>query len=175
MDIRAGDLTDLNACLAIDDSYETEYVWQMEEQIRSGSVSVAFRLAHLPRPMKVSGVVFQDDLTRSLEKDNALFVADNGSVRGFVDISMSQWNQVAHINSLVVALLYRKQGIGDHLLREAIEWARGEKARIVLMDISTKNHPAVCFVQKRGFTFCGFNDRIYPNRDIAVSYALEVR
>ena len=45
MEIRLANLGDLNACMAIDDSFETEYVWQMEEHSGTGDISVGFHLA----------------------------------------------------------------------------------------------------------------------------------
>jgi ribosomal protein S18 acetylase RimI-like enzyme len=175
MRIRLGELTDLNTCLAIDDSFETEYVWQMEEQSGEGSITVSFRLSRLPRPMWVRGVTSQEELSRSLEADAVLIVAEDSSICGFIDASVPERSQLARINSLVVSPAYRRHGIGTELLRSACEWARERKARSVLVDISTKNYPAICFYQKHGFAFCGFNDKINPSRDISVSFASNPR
>jgi hypothetical protein len=75
MEIRLANLGDLNACLAIDDSFETEYVWQMEEQSHAGNMTVSFRFTHLPRPMKVSGIVSDDDLVHNFQSGGMLLVA----------------------------------------------------------------------------------------------------
>ena len=48
MEIRLANLVDLNACLAIDDSFETEYVWQMEEHSVTGDIAIGFHLVRLP-------------------------------------------------------------------------------------------------------------------------------
>ncbi len=172
MDIRLGSMADVNACLAIDDSFATEYVWQMDEQILEGSIKVSFRLAHLPRPMKVRGVASQDDLAHGLAADAALIVAEDVAIRGFVEIALSEWNQIARINSMVVAPAFRRQGIGGALLEAAIEWARLRRVRQVVLNTSTKDFPAICFFQKHGFTFSGFTDKIYPNQDIALFFSI---
>lgn len=175
MEIRQGDLMDLNACLGIDDSFDTEYVWQMEEQIRPGNINVSFRLTHLPRPMRVSGIISPDDLVHNFQSDGTLFVADDKGIRGFIDVTPSQWNQVAYINNFAVAPAFRRKGLGTRLLRTALDWARQRRLRLALLDTSTKAHPAICFYQKNGFTYCGFNDQLYPNRDIALFFSLSLR
>ena len=176
MEIRAGTLADLNACLALDATFETEYVWQMEERHGGGDIAVGFHLTRLPRPMKVTGVVSPDDVSHNFMNGGALFVAeDGGGVCGFVDVTASVWNQAATINNLAVAPADRRRGIGSRLLRGALDWARQGKLRIALLDTPTKAYPAICLYQKHGFTFCGFNDQLYPNRDIAMFFALSLR
>ena len=44
-----------------------------------------------------------------------------------------------------------------------------------MLDTPTKDYPAICFYQKHGFAFCGFNDQLYPNHDIALLFALSLR
>lgn len=175
MEIRLADLADLNACVALDDSFETEYVWQMEERHESGGINVTFRQTRLPRPMKVSGNISRDAFLANFQNGGIFFVADEGGVRGFVDFMPSPWNQVVQVNNLLVAPTHRRRGIGVKLMRAAIDWARQQQFRVMLLDTSTKNFPAICFYQKLGFAFCGFNDRLFPNRDIALMFALNLR
>jgi ribosomal protein S18 acetylase RimI-like enzyme len=181
MEIRLANLGDLNACLAIDDSFETEYVWQVEERSGAGDISIGLHRARLPRPMKVGGVISRDDLLYNFHQGDhgqpggALFVADDGAVCGFVDVTESGWNQVAYINNLAVAPAYRRKGVGAQLMRAALDWGRERKLRAAMLDTSTKAHPAISFCQKHGFLFCGFNDMLYPNRDIALLFALSLR
>lgn len=175
MEIRLANLGDLNACLAIDDSFETEYVWQMEERNSAGDISIGLHRARLPRPMRVGGIVSRDDLLYNFQHGGALFVADDGEVRGYVDVTESAWNQVAYINNLAVAPAFRRKGVGALLMHAALDWGREKKLRAAMLDTSTKDHPAISFYQKHGFMLCGFNDMLYPNRDIALLFALSLR
>lgn len=172
---RAEDLFDLNQCLGLDDSFETEYVWQMEERSRADQITLGFRLTHLPRPMKVSNIVSRDELSKNFLNGGTLFVADDGNVCGFIDVTESEWNQVAYINNFAIAPAYRRKGLGTRLMQTALDWARKQKLRVAMLDTSTKDYPAICFYQKHGFVFCGFNDQLYPNRDIALIFALSLR
>lgn len=176
MEIRLATLADLNACLALDDSFETEYVWQMEERSDVRNITVNLRLTRLPRPMKVRGAVSRDDLVADYQRGDNLWVYAEGSViAGFISAVVEEWNQSANIHNLAVAPAYRRKGIGSALMRTVLEWAHQKKLRVVMLDTSTKNYPAICFYQKHGFTFCGFNDQLYPNRDIAMLFALNLR
>lgn len=181
MEIRLANLGDLNACLAIDDSFETEYVWQMEERSSAGEISIGLHRARLPRPMKVSGIISRDDLLNNFHQGDsgqhggALFVADEAGVRGFVDVTEMAWNQVAYINNLAVAPAFRRKGVGTLLMHAALDWGREKNLRAAMLDTSTKAHPAISFYQKQGFLLCGLNDMLYPNRDIALLFALSLR
>jgi ribosomal protein S18 acetylase RimI-like enzyme len=176
MEIRLGTLADLNACMTLDSAFETEYVWQMEERASSGGIAIGFHLTRLPRPMKVSGIILPDDVSQNFMKGSTLFVADEGGrIAGFVEASIGEWNQAALINNLAVAPAFRRRGIASRLLRAALAWGRENKLRVALLDTPTKAHPAICLYQKHGFAFCGFNDQLYPNRDIALFFALSLR
>lgn len=172
---RAANLVDLNQCLALDDSFETEYVWQMEERSHADQITLGFRLMHLPRPMRVSHIVSRDELSGNFFGGGILFVADDGAICGFIDVTESEWNQVAYINNFAIAPAYRRKGLGTRLMQAALEWARKQKLRVAMLDTSTKDYPAISFYQKHGFVFCGFNDQLYPNRDIALIFALSLR
>lgn len=176
MEIRLADLRDLKACVDIDDAYETEYVWQMEEQNRPGNVALNFRVTRLPRPMRVTRTIEPDAVIRNFQSGGMLLVAEEfGNICGLVDVTSQGWNQSAWINNLAVAPAYRRKGVGTRLLRTALDWGREQNLRVALLDTSTKDYPAICLYQKQGFAFCGFNDQLYPNRDIALFFSVSLR
>jgi ribosomal protein S18 acetylase RimI-like enzyme len=175
MQIRLANLADLNACIALDDSFETEYVWQMEERNESGGIAIHFRQTRLPRPMRASGNIERDHLISHFQNGNPVFVAEEDGVCGWLLLMPWQTGQIVYLNDLVVAPTQRRRGIATKLMRAGIEWARQQPFRVILLDTATKNYPAICFYQKLGFTFSGFNDRLYPNRDIALYFALNLR
>jgi ribosomal protein S18 acetylase RimI-like enzyme len=176
MEIRLGTLADLNMCMALETSFETEYVWQMKERAGDGEIAIGLHLTRLPRPMKVTGIISPDGVSHDFMNGGTLLVAEEGGkICGYVDVTASTWNQAAIIHHLAVAPSVRRRGIGSRLLRAALEWARQNKLRVALLDTPTKAHPAIRLFQKHGFSFCGFNDQLYPNRDIALFFALSLR
>jgi ribosomal protein S18 acetylase RimI-like enzyme len=70
---------------------------------------------------------------------------------------------------------YRRRGIGRALMRHARQWAREQGLRLLQVEATTKNYPALCFYQKLGFQFCGFNDHYYLNQDIALFFVQLLR
>jgi len=70
-----------------------------------------------------------------------------------------------------VAKEYRRQGIGTALMKAALRWAEERNLRTIMLETQTKNYPAICFYQRHGFVFCGFNDHYYATQDIALFFA----
>jgi ribosomal protein S18 acetylase RimI-like enzyme len=176
MNIRSAQVRDLDACLALDESFETEYVWQMETTRSPGAVQLGFRTTRLPRAMRVVVHSPRDSLADHFEQGQCVFVAeDYPRIAGYVDAIMEAGERVGWIQSLVVAGDLRRQKIGTQLLAVTLDWARDKKLRTVMASVSTKNFPASAFLQKHGFTFCGFNDQYYHNRDIALFFACNLK
>jgi ribosomal protein S18 acetylase RimI-like enzyme len=175
MIVRPADLTDLKACLEIDHSYVTSHVWQMEESEAPGELTVIFRTARLPRSMRVKYPKDYDNLLESWRRGECFLVAEEGDVvRGYLDMSVQPWNLTGRVANLAVARDHRRKGAGTALLQKAVEWSRQRGLRRLMLEIQTKNYPAICFCQKNGFAFCGFNDRYYTNQDIALFFARSI-
>jgi len=175
MIIRPAELADLKACLEIDHSYVTDHVWQMEESDRSGEVTVIFRTAKLPRSMRVKYPKDYDNLLQSWQRGECFLVAEeDGQVFGYLYLSVQAWHLTGWVDHLAIAKDYRRQGIGSTLVKKAVLWARRHGLRRLMLEIQTKNYPAICFCQKNGFAFCGFNDRYYTNQDIALFFARSI-
>ncbi len=176
MTIRPAQARDLDACLALDESYETEYVWQMETARANGSVQLGFHTTRLPRAMRVMAHSPRDAIADHFEQGECFLVAEEyPRIAGFVDATADRAERIAWIHHLVVANDLRRHGTGTLLLRAALDWAQDKRLRTVIASISTKNYPASAFLQKHGFQFCGFNDQYYLNRDIALFFACKLR
>jgi len=177
MIIRPADLSDLNACIAIDPSFQTDYVWQMEERDDGTDIFITFRPARLPRTMPVAYPRGLDNLPEIWNRDGCFLVAEteDGEISGFLSMIVQDWHNSGWIQHLIVDQRYRRQGIGSALLGAAVQWAREQGLSRLVIEVQTKNYPAIRFCQKHGFAFCGFNDRYYANQDIALFFALSLR
>ena len=76
------------------------------------------------------------------------------------------------VNDLVVAKGARRTGVGSALLKAVAYWGHDQQMKWLILEMQTKNYPAISFCQKHGMTFCGFNDRHFANQDIALFFAL---
>ena len=148
----------------------------MDTARSNGAIQVGFRTTRLPRAMRVVVHSPQDPLADHFEQGACVLVAEEPPrVTGYIDETLDPSQRVGWVQALVVASDTRRQKVGTQLLREAMEWARDQKLRAVMAGVSTKNYPASAFLQKHGFTFCGFNDQYYHNRDIALFFSCNLR
>lgn len=176
MIIRAAHARDLPACLALDDSYESEYVWQMETTRANGAIQIGFRTTRLPRPMRATASGSRQKIAEHFELGECLLVAvDVSRVYGFVDLTRDRTLGIGWLYEMTVAPDVRRRGIGSDLLEAAVDWAGQQGLKTIMAAVSTKNYPGTALLQKHGFSFCGYNDRYYPNRDIALFFAYTVR
>ncbi len=176
LSVRPAELPDLDKCLAIDPSYSTETVWQMETRSHDGQMSATFRVAHLPRSMRVAYPRSPRQLAQNWRTCEGFLVAEmRGQIVGYIALTTRPDQGLACISDLVVAHHHRQKGVGTALVRAAADWSRQHGLTRLMAELQTKNYPATCFYQKLGFTFCGFNDGYYANQDIAMFFVLGLR
>ena len=102
------------------------------------------------------------------------FVAETGdALAGFVALRYEAWNRRAAIWHLYVAPAWRGRGIGAALLAAAEDFARTAGARMLWLETSNVNYPAIQFYQRMGFVWCGLDQSLYdPGGDAAGETAL---
>ena len=91
-------------------------------------------------------------------------------VLGYIGLRVDGPRHTAWITTQAVQLDYRRQGVGSRLLSEARDWADRYRLRSLLVELQTKNFPAINFYQKQGFFFCGYNSAFYANREVALFF-----
>lgn len=176
MQIHPAELADLNLCYQLNMAYTTDYVWQMQTRENGRTIDVRFDTVRLPRPMRVDYPRSPDELMLHWQQEGCFLVARtmNDEVLGFLDAWPRPWQNLLWISNLVIDQAYRRQGFGSRLLKSARRWAIEHELAQLMLEIQTKNHPAISFAQKHGFQFCGYNERYYPNGDIALFFSLSV-
>jgi ribosomal protein S18 acetylase RimI-like enzyme len=78
---------------------------------------------------------------------------------------------LVRVTDLVVAPQVRRQGVASALLAEAQDWASDRGIGQIMLEMQSKNLPAIRFAQKHGFEFCGYNDHYYLSQDVALFFA----
>jgi ribosomal protein S18 acetylase RimI-like enzyme len=176
MEIRPAELADIHLCHQLNTAYATNYVWQMQTQERDHTITVRFDTVRLPRPMLVEYPRSPDELAEHWRQKGCLLVAapHQDEVAGFLDGQPRPWQGQLWIWNLVVDQEYRQAGLGTSLLEKAAHWARRQELRQLVLEMQTKNHPAISFAQKHSFQFCGYNDQYYPNGDIALFFSRSI-
>ncbi len=176
IEIRPAALGDLSKLVSIDHSYKTNYVWQMDMVNEEGLMGVSFREVRLPRPIKVEYP--RDTAAIPLnwpERITVLVGVLDGEPAGYVAISERLAPTTAWVTDLVVDPAVRRQGIGSALALASQDWACQHRLRRTVLEMQSKNLPAIHLAKKLGYEFCGYNDHYYNNQDIAVFFGLFLR
>jgi GNAT superfamily N-acetyltransferase len=174
--IRPAFRLDLHECLDFTSSFQTERVWQLEQREEEIGITVSLRSVRLPRPMEVEYPPVGWPALRQWEQAGSVLVAEvQGQVSGYVGLASQPDQQLCWIQSLVVDRPRRGQGIGTALAQSAAAWAKNHALKQLMVAVQSKNHPGVQFCRHLGFCFCGFNDRFFANRDIALFFAGRVQ
>ncbi len=174
--VRSARPDDLPACLEIDPDFSTDYVWQVDNRSEAGQISMTFRSIRLPRSMQVSYPRDAKARSAAWPACAAMLVATKDhKVVGYASISKHAAQSAAWLDDLVVSKAVRRDGVGSALLEAAGKWGVSQKLKWLILEMQTKNYPAICFCQKHGLAFCGFNDRHFPNQDIALFFAQSLR
>lgn len=177
--IRDGLDVDIAGCIALDHSYETDYVWQMHIHGEDGQQwEILFKRERLPRTMSISRTADEKRLRAALTPEQCLLIAtkrDEPVVLGYLAMYNDHAHQFGLIHDLVVSQPYRRYGIATRLVSAARQWAKEHGLPRLMIETQTKNYPGIAFCQQTGFSFCGFNDRYFLNQDIAVFFSLSLR
>ncbi len=176
IEIRPAKVEEITQLKLIEHTYQTDHVWQMERSFTPGDFSIHFRVVRLPRVVRVEAPLAahwkEEDFFGELKSLVALV---NGEISGYIRITMQPEASAARVVDLAVAKKIRDQGIGSALVLSAQDWARKNQSKWVILEMQSKNYPAIRFAQKLGYEFCGYNDHYYANQDIALFFARYLR
>jgi ribosomal protein S18 acetylase RimI-like enzyme len=175
--VRPAVSADIPKLAALDHSYTTDYVLQMDLQVEEGHLGANFRLVRLPRSVRVEYPRSPNALSARWEQQAAVLVGMlEDEIVGYACLNKMMGSPATYwLTDLVVMRRFRRQGIGSTLILACQEWAHQRKVLRLVLEMQPKNYPAYGMVQKLGFDFCGYNDRYYDNNDIALFFAKPVR
>ena len=155
-------------------SIESNYVWQMNYHPEVDQWSINFRLAHLPRPIRVD---YPHPVASLLErlKNLSIFVAcTDGVPVGYVSVSTENPDQQSWIKDLVVHERWRRRGCATKLIQFVNDWSMERGIHRLTLEMSSKNYPAICLADKLNFEFCGYSDFYYATNDIALFFTRSI-
>lgn len=172
---RSATVDDFEGCISIDHSHLTRHVWQLSVSENDHAKQIRFQLVKLPQETAVSYPYEGDELMlRWCACDWFLVGEENGRLQAYITAAKEKLTPTAWIYDMVVAPEYRRQGYGSRMIASAINWARTNQAKQLMVALSMKNDPAMKFFLKSGFTFCGYNETSYRMRDISLFFSIKV-
>ena len=170
--VRPLELADLPVLMDIAHSYHTDHVWQMDFENSEDDVAVRFREIKLPRSMKVEYPRSVEVFTETWKEKAVVLVAESEEEPiGYLAVAQSNVPGVSQVTDFSVLRRMRRNGIGSALVRGALVWLEQNSGTQLILEMQSKNYPAICLANKLGFEFCGYNDRYYSNQDIALFFA----
>ena len=126
------------------------------------------KLTDVPAIAELEKICFSDPWSENSiasELDNPLsywLVADdNGIIAGYVG-SQSVLD-AADMMNLAVSPDYRKQGIGQALVRGLVNHLQQNNVIALLLEVRVSNHPAISLYEKLGFVQVGRRPKYYHN------------
>ena len=185
--VRAAIMADRDACGAIDTTYTTDSVWQLDQRQDDNEIRIGLRQISLPKPMAATEPM---DVPFVSHADTLWLVAEElevppagretiaptvGTVVGFLTATIEPRREMVYLRAVAVARDYRRQHLGSALIEHMRRWAAREGVPEITADVSAKNAPALRLLQRSGFRFCGYSDRLYRNGEVALFLAMAVR
>ena len=171
IEIRPLEASEAAKATDFDHSYHTDHVWQMKIQSDGTQIGVTFLEVRLPRSMHVEYPYTLDENIPDKRPVTSAFMAEvKGEAAGYINLVLGRAPQAVWISDLAVLRRMRRQGIGTKLALQAQKWAREQDCSRVVLEMQSKNYPAICLANKLGFEFSGFSDQYYSNQDIALFF-----
>ncbi|HUN05612.1 MAG TPA: GNAT family N-acetyltransferase [Aggregatilineales bacterium] len=162
---------DIPACLALDHTYETDTVWQMDLREQDAGWFIQFRPQRLPRTLETVYPANENRLKLAASTEHGFIVAcerESGEVLGYLALSPDYFHAIGQIHDIVISRPLRRNGVGSGLLRAARAWAHEHSLTRLTLETRPQNYPSIQFAQAQGFAFCGFSDHHFQDKDIAV-------
>jgi ribosomal protein S18 acetylase RimI-like enzyme len=177
IEIRPAIKNDLPYLVKIEHTYQSMYVWQMDRTVEEGQFLVNFRQTRLPRTMRVeyggSHPLLNEE---NWSRYQAVLVASLAQIPvGYIGISDQFSPRTLWVTDCAVREDLRRNGIGTGLILAAQEWGAENGFRKAILEMQSKNHPAIQLARKLGYEFCGYNDHYYANQDIALFFSRSLR
>jgi ribosomal protein S18 acetylase RimI-like enzyme len=172
IETRTATAADLPHLMGLDHSSTSEYVWQLElrRETRVSQTSAVFREVRLPRPVALAYPNDPFALADTWKRKLLVQIATAGpDPIGYLVLAEPRPDAVT-ITDLAVAPAWRRKGAASALLDASHEWCRQKGYQKMFFEMQSKNHPAMMLAQKKGFEFCGYNDRYYSNQDIMLVF-----
>lgn len=176
IEIRPATAADFQHLLEIDHNGKSEYVWQMDRMIEESQITIRFREIRLPRTIKID-YPFSKDMMLERWKGGAAVLAATlaGIVVGYIAVDEHGVHRTAWVRDLAIAERHRRQGIASALILATQDWAAKRGLRRMVIEMHSKNDPAIRLALKLGYEFSGYNDQYYSNQDIALFFCRLLR
>ena len=178
IEIRPAVASDIPFLVNLDHHYNSDTVWQMDfQQDREDSqITIDFRKIRLPRSVRVEYPRSPHAIAENwMQRSELLIAILDGRPIAYAGLTLSNQLLITWITDLVVHRPLRRQGIGSALILASLEWAIHAETSALVLEMQTKNDPAIRLALKLGFEFCGYNEHQYANHETGIFFGKQLR
>ena len=170
IEIRPTISTDLARLSALDHTIETDYVWQLDLHRETTQVGVDLREVRLPRTVKLEHPRPAKELPDTWHIRPMLSAMMGMEAVAYIRFTDQIIPHAIWVTDVVVGRPLRRQGLARKLISAAEAWGVQRGLRRAIIEVQSKNQPAIRMILKMGFEFCGYNDQYYATRDVALFF-----
>ena len=140
---------------------------------------VLMDVTHISAVAEMEKLCFSDpwsvnSITSELNNPLSLWLVamDEDKLVGYVGSqSVLGWSDMMN---LAVLPDYRRQGVGEGLVKELIEKLQEQKNTCLTLEVRSSNAPAIGLYEKMGFVQDGFRKNYYNNKEHAILMTKEI-
>lgn len=172
IEIRTATTDDIESLSLFEHSYYSDYVWQMGLEVDENTARTSFQRTRLPRRVLVPYPRQKEEIFQDIDQAEAFLVAvlEHRPV-GYIKVLVEEDSRTAMISDLVVSASMRRQGIASGLIYAAMDFTSFRHYFALMLEVQSKNDPAITMAKKLGFKFCGYRDLFFPNREMALFFS----
>ena len=130
-----------------------------------------FQVSFTKKPFSVPYEKMPDDSDKLFQpwwdEVEAWGIINEGKLIAAIETSVEGYSNRLRVTELWVDGGYRRQGIAYALMDKAVERARNEKRRAIILETQSCNGGAISFYLNYGFSLIGFDACAYRNDDIS--------
>lgn len=172
IEIRSVVPADIENLSVFEHGYHSVYVWQMGMDLSTDAMKTDFHRIRLPRQVFVPYPRVRDEIFQTLSDAEAFLVAVlHHRPVGYIKVQAEPTTKIAKVSDLVVSASFRRQGIASGLLLAAMDLISHRNFYALILEMQSKNDPAIAMAAKLGFKFSGFRDHYFPNNDLALFFS----
>ena len=129
-----------------------------------------FNVSFVKKPLDVPYEHIPDDTDKLFQPwwddVKAWGMEENNRLTAVIETAVERWSNRLRVTELWVDDACRRQGIGTVLMDMAVQRAKNEKRRAIILETQSRNEGAISFYLDYGYTLIGFDACAYQNNDI---------
>jgi ribosomal protein S18 acetylase RimI-like enzyme len=149
---------------------EFHYVSHNYFDVEINHSSGGFQVSFIKKPFDAPFEKMPDDTDKLFQPwwddIQAWGIVENGELTAVIETAVEGWSNRLIVTEIWVGDAHRRKGIGTALMDIAMQRAKDEKRRVIMLETQSCNEGAIAFYLAYGFALIGFDACAYQNNDL---------